>query len=284
MSYRIKGCGCDCATMPADPCQPCNAGAFQIQCRSRTGTATLCGYGEFTTPSVPPKKYKIITLSGASRQISHDADGCGGSVIGVLEYVYTGSCQYEPASSCALVENGSWKQLFNGSVISSGSTCHINTFVCPALPVLSRTQKSFTPNPPCAGGGGNSNECVVSATETLSGEDTEEAAMSRVSPTWTAWGEGGCCTGKELRGPGVFSFDFTEAQYRIRVAGTPGEPINIEITFSRTDGAPYTETRQFVPTSVSFPENSEEGWQAFSITASAGKQTCLSGARIYTGQ
>ncbi len=49
------GC-CDCANTPTSGCD-CSAFPCSRSCRAKAGTAELCGFAEFTSPSTPPKKY-----------------------------------------------------------------------------------------------------------------------------------------------------------------------------------------------------------------------------------
>lgn len=59
---RSKGC-CDC--------RGCG-----LECRSKSGTATLCGFSEFTNPSTPPRKYRRKTITGKVTQCDWPAEGC----------------------------------------------------------------------------------------------------------------------------------------------------------------------------------------------------------------
>lgn len=53
------GTCCPCSNQ--DGCQ-CSGGNCSLQCRTRVGTATLCGFDEFGTPSNPPRKFRKKTV------------------------------------------------------------------------------------------------------------------------------------------------------------------------------------------------------------------------------
>lgn len=267
----------------------CGSGGFQYQCRSREGTATLCGYPEYTTPSTPPKKYRQKTFGGSLfAEIISTCDG-GGTILRTHQSAFSGVNTYN-AATCVATKGS----VSTGTAAGHSGFDDINVFSFAdnyvtidgghGVETYTRTSKSvvYTPGTGCPQVCGT---CCASrqtscdaATETLAQEDTEEAAMARAEADWSEWGAGGCCTSKQPRGAGVFTFGFTEAEYRIRVKGEPGQLINLLLTFTRTDGDPYEEIRQFV---AAGPEYTDD-WQVFSIVASAGHGTCLASVRLYT--
>lgn len=54
----------------------CGGVASTLQCRSKADNATLCGWEEFTTPSVPPRKFLTKTISGTMHLGSWSVTGC----------------------------------------------------------------------------------------------------------------------------------------------------------------------------------------------------------------
>jgi hypothetical protein len=57
-----KRCGCDCGGT-TNPCD-CNGPGCALECRHKSATAELCGFEEFVSPSVPPRKFRRRVLSG----------------------------------------------------------------------------------------------------------------------------------------------------------------------------------------------------------------------------
>ena len=74
---------------------------------------------------------------------------------------------------------------------------------------------------------------------------------------------------------------FSEAEYRIRVAGQPGTTVMVELSFSRTPGSPYTIIVQDTAPSLTFPSDPDAGWSVDTIPTGSGVSTCLAGARLY---
>jgi hypothetical protein len=298
--YRIKGCGCDCATMPADPCVPCNSGAYQIQCRTRSGSTTLCGYSEFTSPSLPPKKYLLKTHSGRIAGTVFEGSGCGGTHELDAFVNVAGSSQYTPVGtggpdSCVLAINltatgddGSGSQTaidwtpcnWNNQISNWGAWSGLCGVVSET-----RTQRIYRNLPESCDAGVSYSKIGLAdqAIEQLTMEHTEEAAMALSTAPWGAWGSClSACTSKSVRGPGVFTLNFTEAQYRIRVAGAPGTLVHVELSFTRSGGAPFTEVYQDTATALAFPTDPEAGWTVMTIESGSGQSTCLVGSRLVT--
>lgn len=68
------GC-CDCAQVSGCNCGESNC-ALECETRQAVALAELCGYAEFTTPSDPPKTYKIKTIGGAINLCQYPDDSC----------------------------------------------------------------------------------------------------------------------------------------------------------------------------------------------------------------
>lgn len=68
--------------------------AVNMTTKSTSTFATVRGYSEFDTPSVPPKKYRTITFSGKSQRIAFTAEQSARQCAGA-EYVYSGVGQID---------------------------------------------------------------------------------------------------------------------------------------------------------------------------------------------
>lgn len=72
--------------MPTPACCPCGSLVGCVcdgivcatACRKKTGTATLCGYPEFSSPSTPPKAYKRRVTGGTMTIAKFVESSCGG--------------------------------------------------------------------------------------------------------------------------------------------------------------------------------------------------------------
>jgi hypothetical protein len=74
---RLKGAGTN-GCCPCDQFVNCDCGpiACGVECQSKNGTATLCGFSEFTTPSTPPKKYRKRAKTGTMYQATWPTVSC----------------------------------------------------------------------------------------------------------------------------------------------------------------------------------------------------------------
>jgi hypothetical protein len=249
----------------------CGDGAgWEVQCRSRTGIATLCGFREFGTPSNPPKRYKLATLSGST---SSQTTYAGGST---WTSEASGSLSINPAVSCDAVQGevSHHVTVTNDQPPIDSSDTHQFTEPCaygvhhafgPGLsPVsITKTRKACRLN-------GDSQSGEIAAN--LSSEDTESMAMSRVVASWSEWGAGSCCSLTSGYG-GVFlnEFGFSQSEYRIRVKGGPGQLITLYVWFTETGvTGEFSEVRQFTAEGPEFGE-----WQSFPIQNSPGTTRCL---------
>lgn len=310
LPYRIKGCGCSCATMPADPCVPCTAGAYQLQCRARAGSASLCGWPEYI-PSTIPRYYLNAVHSGSASITRYGGVGAscgGGPEMSTWNAVGSGSKRWNPVG-CTLSNTA---QLSVDIHLEDSSSLNGDySFSCPTAPasldwsmntctsLMGLWQESTTRTvqtsqgwttgiPPvdvaCGCDGVRTIvDCGAGLKISLQEEDTEEAAMNRSSATWGAWqtGVGGCCTSTTRGMPAGRNFTFSQAQIRIRVAGAPGSLIHVKLTYGRSDGSSYYEVRQFSATEANFPSNPDAGWMEINITTPSGLSTCLLSHELY---
>jgi hypothetical protein len=301
--------------MPANPCQPCNAGAYQLQCRSKSGSATLCGWAEFV-PSSRPRYYLTGNYSGTAevKFYSGEGFGCSTGNRDTTTATASGAKRWDPVAGCVQSSNAKLVWTYDrqsAPPTTEGGTCDIagspfglDYFLesCssrlagwepePATRTRRKTAlwSSFlgTPSAKCgcsvSAGSATVVDCGSTMQIDLADEDTEEAAMERSPAAWSAWAGGLiCCTATGSRnGTGSRSFNYTQSEYRIRVAGTPGPPVLVELIFSRDGGAPYTQVEQYFPSDTKFPADKDAGWVVTTIETAGGSETCLIGHRIYT--
>ncbi len=250
-------------------CGTCITGTFE--CRTRGGTASLCGASEYTSPSTPPKKYRTQTFSGT------------------LDI-----CTYQGSPPCTFAAYHD-RFIFSGALTTNSSTC-----ISAASPVTSSAGTNWagsgpTPNT-CSGISfsianivsdnnaspnaptdiGNSlitkigfnifqaaNTAEVTYTATtfawssasicrglndipsgavtavLTDEDTDSDAVARLlaggGGTWSGWSAGSsttCLAHYEQRTG--FSFAYQESQWRVTASGlAPGQTYSTNIDIYR---------------------------------------------------
>lgn len=197
------------------------APVISLECESAAGMATLCGFSEFATPSIPPKKYRKKTLSGLVARCNYSSSAncmAESSPQGSDGYNTNGTTYEYGVSDCAIVRSG-----------------QIDVFqdigLCPAVTLVGvNTDPNFAPTDtvqigvnttPTSITSFSKGSCIFSATvyskvtttqaATLSVEDTEAAAIARATIT-----PGISCTAlRQQRGAGQFSFAFRNVSFEL---------------------------------------------------------------------
>lgn len=224
----------------ADALTPVQPTSVRVRCRTRGGTATMGGFDEFL-PGVPPRKFKQATSAGT---IGYYVDGVG--TYG--PYDCAGVQTFDPATGTIT------GTLPAGIIPCSSGRNVIPGWFTPATTDSSTiyswqdtaTVRTFTPT------GGGFNSCTggpayatAGGTLTLADEDTEEAAIQRLldsSPSWSTWQDTTCSSRRDARSPGVFSFEYREAEIWLQAFGLePGTPHAVKVNIGRTDlaGNPF---------------------------------------------
>jgi len=253
-------------------------GTVSILCRNRAGTATLCGFSEFTTPSTPPKKYKTNTNSGKILICIHGEPDCTVAIGTTDSYDYDNAetWQYDvsnctvntshythyvidgPDLTCVWSNTGTPHVEVNGvgaigdpEEIHPGYTIFRSPTVYNYVPNTSYCQQIFPYNLSFSG----------EQFQTLSNEDTEEDAIERVFPDpdsgWSAFqspeGEGCCTTSRQLRAPDSFSLSFRQVEFKVDGEGWAFNPTINVVVYRRLIGSVDWENWQtltYTPTVV----------------------------------
>lgn len=221
-------------------CGPCET--TTLKCRIRGGTATLCGYAEYVSPSTPPKAYRKRTLSGSITGNTYSNASCSTFVCSSTD-TDSGSCDYD-ATTCALTVGGVSVRTQVGSCGGTGSTpgCSFGSFPAGGdTDVYTQTQRTVTNDFVCRTFNGGvsyfNRSSQPTRKEVLSIEDTESDAITRLlaggGGTWGSWIASGaagctgtppsCCLARwESRSSG-FSLVYQESQWELPFTGlTPG--------------------------------------------------------------
>lgn len=232
MSRQLCAKIADGGAAPANCCPPASCG---LEYRYKAGSYTMCGFNEFGTPTVPPRKYRKLTPQGTA-SYARNGGSCPGGNDAPFEQTLSGHQVYN-ASTCVLTDTYSCVS-GSGFCADLGSACWTAT---------SKTRKELPVG--CCGSifGSPFGWGIYSSTmeQLLTEEDTEQDAVDRaLPPTWTTCTSG--CTGfREIRGAGDFSSTFQELQVRINAGG--GEVgVNYRATVNvrrrlHASGSPYVD-------------------------------------------
>lgn len=238
---------------------------LSIQYRSRTGTATLCGFSEYTAPSVPPKKYLTQTASGDYFKCQSDLSGSKREL--------TGSYTFDP-TTCGQANTQNLEQWLG----PNPGDCHTGPFFSNAvMPMLFTAVDLDVPNATVTtsatsvkwdGNGfvGSSGTETGELKRVLSDEDTDENAIDRAVPPGDYTTPGSQVAFRTVRGAGQFSFSFVEVDWRIELRGLqPGETYNLLVTYGRRvdgSGDPFVEFATDTFSNVAAGGDEFTDWQA----------------------
>jgi hypothetical protein len=206
-----------------------------------SGSASLIGWAEFTSPSSPPKKYRRITRSGAALWSFFASYDCTGDVVSTSSQTYGGECHYDPVTG-DLVSNNTFISVPPDSVFpdSRRSSCTIHDYTTGVFgePFLwSRTLTPTTrvqePISVCHYYGPQSARNSGTLTETLSDEDTDADAVARIDALGWELGDNNAVSSWEVRTDG-FSFAYLPVQWAMAKSGfTPGASFQITVEYWR---------------------------------------------------
>lgn len=160
MAYYLKprgvstGC-CECSQH--NNCE-CGGAACGIQCRSKADNAELCGYAEFGTPSVPPRKFRKKRILGTIYSAQWSVAGCPDGASDPVTY------------SKAIVPEGFW-----GDAAGSATAEPVEIDVANNRVKYRLTARSFTPNSTATGWGNMDSIRVVAAPNDGGASETAES-------------------------------------------------------------------------------------------------------------
>lgn len=206
-----------------------------VNCKTRGGTASLCGYSEYTDPSTPPKKYRKRTLSGTAVGRIFDTAGCSDLNCTATD-TWSGDCTYD-SENCAIVENGTFVRSATGGDCGTGFSspaCDIGDPFFGDSEVLTATTRQIISDLACyaiAGGKYFRRPSQSSRTETLSVEDTDDDAITRLlaSANFSNYVaavncvSSECCLAEYEQRTTEFNFTYTEANYQMTLSNLSPE-------------------------------------------------------------
>lgn len=244
----------------------CCAQPGTLECRTRSGTPTICGHSEYTaTPSVPPKKYRVQTNTQDFQLCNGgEAQVCSGSAgsVGRTHVVVTTSSSTYSATTCGKTiagtrtyggDVGSSCVAYGGSLPSSDSSHCADCDMSGANPTVTGfTRTTFTTTSLIFQA---SNVCYFASpgnwgkimsgdyTFGLSVEDTEADAITRFQAatafgSWVTVGGGcsnpACCLAQYESRTSGFSFTYADAEWKATASGlTPSHAYDCHVDIYR---------------------------------------------------
>ncbi len=207
----------------------CGPDCGGVECRAKAGSsdATLCGFSEIASPSLPPRKYLRCDFSGGingDQWFSNPT--CGGPRNAFFTTTYTDFALYDPSAGCSLVDSGTLTITVNGGApFTNPITAPVDgTTGCSYTVTKTQTGLSvISNNNPCCFASASTYEAVTGGViSTLSVEDTIYDAIDRAGfGSYGAWAS--CDATKysfiSVRGAGDFSSSFQQAEARVCCTG-----------------------------------------------------------------
>lgn len=229
-----------------------------LEGRTLASSATLVGHDEFASPSTPPKKYLVKTLSGELRICNYGTGGSCPSTLGgnngqrSRKYegaetynantgvMTTNTKQYQDNEnvSCGQTPSYSLNIGFNPDTATETATlgAWLNRTITPTARVQTTNGSCAAPGLFTGSNAGKVTMCT--ARDDLSVEDTEDAAVARMvaAGSWGAWAaivsQGDKKASAATRA--AFTFNSTAAQYRATKTGlAPSRLFNGQVTLYR---------------------------------------------------
>ena len=205
------------------PCVGCcniDLACASVECRTRGGTASLCGYPEWTGyESSPPKKYRTLTQGGNYRFVHYTDITCATTTADPdIVCTWSGVCSFN-GSTCAETQGG----IQNCGGADATNCGNLGGGFGPGDPDTTTTSVNLDAivTGTCrVGGAGFGKYTEASQYAHLTTEDTEADAVIRLlagaGGTWSGWSAASsttCLARWEARTSG-FNLVYQEAQWR----------------------------------------------------------------------
>ena len=227
-----------------------------VECKKRSGTATLCGHSEFAQAtggvSSPPKKYRKKVANGIMEDCAWGGLICSGAPAYGAKYVYSGECSYSQ-STCAIANSLKYTEYNDPGCPATlltveaarectwGDTTNPSSSDCLMTIAVSKTRvdRSGT-NTCCDRGSGRATRRTGSMYWELSEEDTELDAEARATGAWSAWAKPescvDCCTAFRTARTTGFSFPFQAAKFRLGITdGIKAHSYQVAVDYERRE-------------------------------------------------
>lgn len=251
----------------------------RLECTSESGSATLCGFSEFSSPSTPPKKYRKRTASGtASASYSRGVADCSLASCAWVDG-FSGSKIYDPLTCLVSGSNIATRvgTCGNDGVSTTDTLCDNYGALVAMTCTTSPTNITMSNAGGCHITAGDSLKyTAVTAVMNLTDEDTENDAIARATGTTPG---ASCTAAHQPRGAGVFTFNFVAVAYDFACTGLiTGKTYRLTYTlltetYGGGGGVTTTHTLDFTASGASEAISD-------SLDCASGKQVTISGASI----
>lgn len=209
----LKPCSCASCAAQTDACH-CGI-ACSMVCQHKGADATLCGFQEYASPSVPPKMYRRQSIGGASSAQGYANPGCHDASGPTTNFSWTGTYHFD-AMSCA--ETNTQVEKINGVFYQTGPKDFQPSNSGNAVLTTDPTSKTWNYPGTCS----DQNQTWTGQTTCiLDDEDTEDDAEARAMADIMSWAACSACDATCTRyrigtpraaGEFFFSFNFVQTQ------------------------------------------------------------------------
>lgn len=246
-----------------------------LECKTRSGTAYMCGYDEWASPSNPPKKYLTLVEDYANTYDGYCLMTCAGTSHKIPSS--GGGCANDPGvhDSCGTLK-GPYDYRHNGG----GNLTITDT----------PTVRTLTHAYPWGGGG----------TIVLSDEDTDTDAEARIADDWGNWGKiencATCCiASRAIRTSNSwFAWNVTASKFRVGITdGVEDQLYQVAVDYERraigdtewvlvaTDYFAVVSAPDPVVDPPVEPVAAHLAWPEYDVPQLAGYETRVTNARVY---
>ena len=281
--------------------------AIITECKTRSGSATLCGWAEYI-PSIPPRLYKTKEQTGEFFQSYFYGADCTGSQWTGTRNVHSGSSTREPyQGTCAESHNGVHQIWYYPAYTGNPATTYTSVYEAAIGQTGTDTLTATTKREDGVG-------CVPGQTyrvdgwvlNTLTDEDTEAMAEARSGATWSGWHHrlatacDSCCVANRSARTTTLSYTFSFRAAKFRLGITEGPPdvlyqVAVDYVRKPIGSGTWTlvATEYFAVTSgpdpvidppvipVVEPPVAHDLWPEYPVPQLAGYETTIDNIRIY---
>ena len=241
-----------CVLSPAQTCGLYDIAVRQITYESRSGSGSLIGWTEYTSPSLPPKAYRKKIYTGTNF-VDVFADTNCQAFQYTRSAVYSGVAAFDPSNPTpTLISSGrvdkDWPSPSGYDV--TNDNVHYDPYNGNFSRVFTRTTVTAVAAGTCDGEAsgyvwapGHSIRSRGGATATLDDEDTDEDAIARANASATIGTSG--IAFKTSRGAGVYTFSFCDVTAKIDCTGLCEGDYELLVTIG--ERRPHASSGAFTP-------------------------------------
>lgn len=260
----------------------CPPGVAQF--RSKSGTSTLCGFSEWNGfASIPPKKYRTLTQGGQYVLQEYNDSGCTSPTGTPTTCNWAGTCTYD-SSTCVETQGGT-QNCGGGNVTNCGNLGGDFASGSPDTTTTSTNLQAIVTGTCRPGFGHYYKYTTANQYADLTVEDTETDAINRAVGSLGYDSPGQSVAKNSTRGAGVFTFSFTNVEWRAAVSGlVPGDPYIAGVQYGRRVTGSGTGWAEFATDAIPFTAAGGEEFSPWTtIPNESGFETTVISLQICPG-